>query len=183
MPAKRLFIGIPLPQEIARSLAENRNAANYPELAWVQTENLHITLLFIGNTNIEEIDKIKEKLASLVTFPTFCLHFREVQVVARRGKASMIWGAFENNEDFIDFATQIAQILNIHPDHPPLPHVTLARVKRNRSVKVDKNIFLRIGHMVLPVKKFRLYESNLTPQGAEYSVLEEWCLKDSGHDC
>lgn len=183
MSEKRLFVGIPLPEDIAQPLAACQKEANHPELAWVKTENLHITLLFMGNTKTEEIDNIAEKLASLVTFPTFCLQFKEVQVIARRGKASMIWAAFERNDEFASFATQIAQILNIPPDHPPLPHITLCRVKRNKSVKVDKSIFPAISHLVLPVKKFRLYESNLTPQGSQYRVLEEWYLKESGHDC
>ncbi|QHT67935.1 hypothetical protein GXP67_15455 [Rhodocytophaga rosea] len=64
-----------------------------------------------------------------------------------------------------------------------MPHITLARVKRNKTVSVDKNVFPAINHLKIAVKKFNLYESNLTPQGSVYTVLGEWYLKDSGHDC
>ena len=183
MTQKRLFIGIPLSDELAQTLAACRNFVHHPELAWVSTQNLHITLLFMGDIAVEEIDKIKENLASLVTFPDFCLRFKEVQVISRRGQTNMIWAGFEESLAFTSLATQIAQIVGIPSDYPPLPHVTLARVKRNKKVKVNKNAFQPINHLKLAVKKFNLYESNLTPQGSVYTVLAQWNLKDSGHDC
>jgi 2'-5' RNA ligase len=137
----------------------------------------------MGNISLQETDKIKEKLASLVTFPDFCLHFKDVQVISRRGVTNMIWAGFEESNAFILLATQIAQIVGIPSDKPPLPHVTLARVKRNKKVKVDKNAFPAIHPLKLEVKKINLYESNLTPKGSVYTVLEQWYLKDYGHDC
>jgi 2'-5' RNA ligase len=179
MPEKRLFVGIPLPDELAHTLAVCRNT----ELAWVSTENLHITLLFMGNTPSGEIDNIAGKLASLVTFQGFCLHFSEVLVIKRRGKINMIWAAFEESKEFVSLATQIAQLVGISSDYPPLPHITLARVKQNKTARIDKNVFPAINHLKLAVKKINLYESNLTPQGSVYTILEQWHLKDSGHDC
>jgi RNA 2',3'-cyclic 3'-phosphodiesterase len=183
MSEKRLFVGIPLPDELAKTLATCRNAVHHRELAWVNIENLHITLLFMGDIASGEIDNIAGKLAWLVTFPGFCLRFTEVQVIKKRGKTSMIWAAFEESKEFVALATQIAQIVGIPSDYPPLPHITLARVKRNKIVSVDKNALPAINHLRLAVKKINLYESNLTPQGSVYTVLREWVLKDSGHDC
>ncbi|QHT67934.1 hypothetical protein GXP67_15450 [Rhodocytophaga rosea] len=94
MTEKRIFVGIPSPDELAQPLAACRNALHQPELAWVSTENLHITLLFMGNISCGEIDNIAGKLASLVTFPSFCLCFSEVQVIKRGGKSQYDLGSF-----------------------------------------------------------------------------------------
>jgi RNA 2',3'-cyclic 3'-phosphodiesterase len=183
MSVKRLFVGIPLPDELAQTLATCRKIINHSELAWVSTANMHITLLFLGDVPSGKIDNIAEKLASMVTFPAFCLRFKEVQLINRRGQLNMIWAGFEESSEFTILATQIAQIVNIPSEYPPLPHITLARVKRNKKLKVDKNIFPSIHHLKLAVKNFNLYESKLTPRGSVYTILEQWYLKDSGHDC
>jgi 2'-5' RNA ligase len=183
VPEKRLFIAIPLPDDIIQLLVAYQSIIVHPNLAWVKPENLHITVHFLGNIQKNEIHNIEEKLASLVTFPSFSLQGKEIKAINRRGKIDMIWAGFQESNEFIILATQMAQILRLPLTHPPLPHITLARVKRNKVVKLRDSSFQLTNPMILQVKKVGLYESNLTPHGPVYKVLNEWHLKDSGYDC
>lgn len=183
MPDKRLFIAIPLPNDLIQLLVAYEQIIIHPGLAWVKPENLHITLHFLGNTSESEIHNIEQKLASLVTFPSFSLQGKEVKAINRRGRTEMIWAGFEESKEFVILATQMAQTLQFPLSHPPLPHITLARAKRNKVIKLKDNLFPLTEQVILQVKKFGLYESNLTPQGPIYKVLNEWHLKDSGFDC
>ena len=183
MSEKRLFVAIPLPDALIQLLVTYQQIIVHPYLAWVKPENLHITLHFLGDINETEIHNIEEKLASLVTFPCFSLQGKEIKPINRRGRTEMIWASFEESKEFVILATHMAQILNLPLSHPPLPHITLARTKRNKVVKLKDNSFPLAEPVILQVKKFGLYESNLTPQGPIYKVLNEWHLKDSGYDC
>ena len=78
MADKRLFVAIPLPNDLIQLLGTYQHVIVHPYLAWVKPENLHITLHFLGNTEESEIHNIEEKLASLVTFPSFSLHGKEI---------------------------------------------------------------------------------------------------------
>jgi 2'-5' RNA ligase len=49
MSSKRLFIAIAIPPEIRSTLATYKNHIDLAGLSWVKEENLHITLLFMGN--------------------------------------------------------------------------------------------------------------------------------------
>ncbi|PIQ06660.1 MAG: RNA 2',3'-cyclic phosphodiesterase, partial [Candidatus Nealsonbacteria bacterium CG18_big_fil_WC_8_21_14_2_50_37_10] len=51
----RIFIAVNLPEDIKKKLIDYQ--AKWPELPirWTKKENLHITLIFIGYTNDEEL--------------------------------------------------------------------------------------------------------------------------------
>src|SRR3989338_2215022 len=55
---KRLFIAIKLPTPVKAGLSALEHPS--PNLKWMNPEQLHITLYFLGNTNTAHIDKIKD---------------------------------------------------------------------------------------------------------------------------
>jgi RNA 2',3'-cyclic 3'-phosphodiesterase len=177
MAFKRLFIAIPIPTQIRQALSGCKSFVNIPGLSWVKEENLHITLLFLGNTAVEKIPGIEQKLSALTIHPPFMLHCKAVEPVIKRGKLTMLWAAFEENQDFVRLATGISQTLNHPPDHSPLPHVTLARVKKGQLVKIHTIQLPTIESYQWQVKEYGLWESVLTPQGPEYTKLKQWDLK------
>lgn len=72
---KRLFLAINLPMELKRELANVEKEINsaFPEetadaglFKWVKTENLHITLLFIGQVGDNAEPKLAEAINSVV---------------------------------------------------------------------------------------------------------------------
>ncbi len=66
----RLFVALDLPQELKNQIRE-LCAFGLPGLAWVDTEQLHLSLRFIGEVNEHEFDRIKTCLLKVqqVSFP------------------------------------------------------------------------------------------------------------------
>ena len=174
MSVKRLFVAIAVPPEIRLALYACKNSVVQTGLSWVKEENLHITLLFMGDTPESEIASIKHSLSGLSNRTPFLLQCKQVEAVRRRGKLSMIWAGFEESTQFIELATSVSKVLNVPLDHKPLPHMTLARVKRGYQVKVDTSLFPDISLYSWEVNSFGLWESVLNPQGSIYTVLQEW---------
>jgi 2'-5' RNA ligase len=179
MPSKRLFVAIAIPPEIRKALAASKESFDMPGLSWVREENLHITLLFIGDTEENTIASLEEKLSALSVLRPFTLLCKEVQPVSRRGKLAMIWASFEESPAFVELATGVSNVLNHPPDYTPLPHVTLARVKRGHFIKTDKSSITRELFYQWQVHSFGLWSSVLTPQGSIYKVINEWQLTGS----
>jgi 2'-5' RNA ligase len=177
MNSKRLFLAIAIPPQIRSALAACKVAFSLHGLSWVKEENLHITLLFLGEVEINEMPGIEQKLSSLSDSKPFALQCKEIVPVNRRGKLSMIWASFNQSPEFIDLVTRISAILHHPPDHAPLPHVTLARVKRGQSIKLPPSDMPSIATFQWQVHRFGLWESVLNPQGAVYTVLKEWELR------
>ncbi len=44
----RLFIGLPIPVEITRSLTRSAQTLHLPEPRWTAPEEAHLTLVFLG---------------------------------------------------------------------------------------------------------------------------------------
>jgi 2'-5' RNA ligase len=177
MSSKRLFLAIAIPPEFRSELASYKNHIALEGLAWVKEENLHITLLFLGNIGIEDIPAVEKKLDYLTDIKPFHLKCNEVIPFSRRGKLSMIWASFDESPEFAELAIKISTILHHIADHPPLPHVTLARVRRGHSVKTGKSGLPLAASFSWQVQTFGLWESVLSPQGAAYTLLKEWKLQ------
>jgi 2'-5' RNA ligase len=158
-------------------LAYGKENALIPGLSWVREENLHITVLFLGETDESNIISIEQKLSALRMYSPFHLQCQEVIPISRRGKLSMIWAAFEDSPAFVELATRVSEVLNHPADHDPVPHVTLARVKRGLSVKAGGIEFPAVSSYTWQVEKIGLWASVLSPQGSAYTVLREWELE------
>jgi 2'-5' RNA ligase len=179
MPSKRIFVAIGIPPEIRSALATCKEEIPLPGLSWVKEENLHITVLFLGETSENDLTSIEHKLSVLSTFSPFFLQCKEVIPVTRRGKLSMIWAGFEQCSAFVQLATLVSKVLSYPPDHSPVPHVTLARVKRGQFIKTGNTVFPPVSSYSWQVQKIGLWASVLSPQGSVYTVIREWKLTES----
>ncbi len=179
---KRIFLALPVEDHIKEALEEvNSYFKQFNILKTVSPENYHITLKFLGETDKEKCrniadclkrfspgtDGIPFSLKGLGTFPS--------------GKdPSVIWSGIDTDikainllqkkiEDFTeDFGYK-------KEDRKFVPHLTLARVKRNRVVpeklldyiKSKSDTFFSESSFT----KIILYESILKPDGPEYREI------------
>ena len=63
---KRLFIGIPITDELKNKLENGiQQNISLPFYRWVPKENYHVTTLFLGSVNEKEIDQIRETIQEI----------------------------------------------------------------------------------------------------------------------
>jgi len=179
----RVFIAINLPEDIKKKLTDYQE--KWPELPikWTKKENIHITLIFLGYLNSEElleICKITKEAASrhssfLVKLIKICYG------PPKKMPPRMIWAEGEKSEKFAALRDDLNKVLNIREAREFSPHITLGRVRQmewrriepEERPEVEKDI-----NLTFEVNSIEIMESELKRGGPEYTILESEVLND-----
>ena len=138
----------------------------------MRTENLHITLAFIGGVDESTCDCLQQ-MASAIHLPPFQL---TLDRLGHFPKPRVIWlGSNETPEPLQSLVNAVKRGLlecGLEPETRPFhTHLTLMR-------KVPKNIILdELEALEWSISDFCLVESHTLPEGAEYRVLKRWSLQ------
>lgn len=179
-PSQRLFIAIPLDAEFAESLLEWCEA-QYPAdpgIRWTLPDQLHLTLLFLGEQDAARADEIGKALEKLCEDSVqFDLVFAQVSTQFRATVPAMVWVQFDHCRAFEELSLAAATALGLHPEHKPLPHITLARIKnlKHPNRKLPQRILLDKDN--LTVERIELWLSDATAAGTTYKVLGSYPLQ------
>ncbi len=184
----RTFIGIPLPEEIRERL---RNVVGElkeigTKVVWTRLENLHLTLKFLGDTSLEQLDKVKRSLgeAAEQTVP-FKVSLKGVGGFPNEKKPRILWvgvdeGEAELKKLFYLLEREVALLGLKEEKNEFVPHLTLGRIKfpKTNSALEEKIVHEKerlFGRWT--ISQFNLYQSTLTPEGPVYQVLHEFGFK------
>ena len=185
MKKKRLFLAVNLPKRIKRDLVSIqeilKKRTSSKAVKWVEEENLHLTLLFLGYVSEKEIEKVVDSLAK-VKVDRFWLQLRNLGFFPHEKNPKIVWVGTKGEVDVLKkLYKEIVLVLkkkglSFEPRFSP--HLTLGRIKRGKvsffhSKKVDQIIKLS---KKFSVQKFALMESVLTRQGPKYSLVKDFYL-------
>ncbi len=175
----RLFIALPLPDEV-QDLIVLRSAhlrSRYSGLKWTGRDALHITLVFLGETEEQLVDRIAEKMKRSADFlNSYTMELRGLGTFPRKGRPRVLYlrvvrGLEETQRVFSVLSGELGGAAG-RDRRSFTPHLTLARVREGEKVP-DPNTEgedLRFG---FPVSRMVLYRSHLGPKGARYESLAE----------
>jgi 2'-5' RNA ligase len=177
----RAFVAIDLTEAVREELASlindlKREVPN-KSIRWVRPENIHLTLKFLGDTNIDSLDQITGGLDRVgEEKPPFNLTLDKLGCFPNPRRPRVVWVGVSGHIDTLQSTQKlIDQMLN------PLgwdldkrefhPHLTIGRIKNSKKV-VDSR--LPWGNpmkpLTFPVDSLTLYESILKSSGAVYIV-------------
>ncbi len=172
--------------EVKQKLADMQAAAvqTGADLKLVETENIHMTIRFLGDITLNVADKIFAEMQQ-VQFKPFPVQLLGLGVFPNLNYPRVLWaGIAQGAEQLQNVFSQIEprlQRLGLTPERNAFsPHLTIARVRSGRNKPqfaefVTKNTKYDFG--VVEAKCFRLKRSQLTPRGPIYSTLKEFCPK------
>ena len=189
----RLFIALDIDAEIRQRIREFREQmrALAPDVRWVGPESFHVTLQFLGET--EKLDDIRGALQQVRNAPV-TLSFRGSGFFPTPKSPRIFWVGIEPDESLQQLANSITAAvkpLGFEPDRGPYkPHLTLARSGSGRPRPVRGEHFAAglIGLRMkletvsqsdfgtMTAREFCLYQSKLSPKGAQYIKLERYAL-------
>ena len=188
MEKVRSFIAVNLNPEIKEYLASLQVSLNVPEtkIKWVEKNNLHLTMKFLGDMSLEQRELIKSGLKGIASqyspfiiklssnigiFPTYKMP-RIIWVGIKEGVNQLeeLYNSIENDLSNKGFSRE---------DKYFSGHITIGRVKFIR----DKNNFIQIlerteirNLLSQEVKSIDLMGSKLTPNGPIYSITAKFPL-------
>lgn len=177
----RLFIGIPLANEVVAALERLANSlrTNGDNLRWSSPETWHITLQFLGETSA---DKYACTVAHLrdIHLPQIPISLEGAGVFDRAGvffAGVNVSPELRKLQKRVVAATAICGF--VPEERPYHPHVTLARAKGDhrqalRSLKAK--IGLKTTFPRFDVREFLLYEVFLGSGGSRYEVRDRFPL-------
>ena len=182
----RAFIAISLPAAVVSTLGAVRRAVldvepGWAREKWVAPENLHVTLLFLGDRCDEDLDALAARTAdALRPIEPYRLRLDDLRAVPRPGSASMLWaGGSEgtgHTADMAEYVRHAAAFLDLPEERRPFAtHVTLCRARRPRPVsgaalEAAQHVLDRAADrdLSVSVRAVTLVESTLTPRGPDY---------------
>jgi len=168
----RLFTGLEIPRSVADELAMLRGGL--PGARWIDPENYHVTLRFIGDID----DAMAREIASMLG------------QVRRRGFEMRFDGLSsfggKRPRAVIAVVPPVAPLVELQAEHERImqrvglepegrkysPHVTLARLRDSSSRQVADYLAARgpLNFLTFPVSRFVLFSSRASVGGGPYVV-------------
>jgi RNA 2',3'-cyclic 3'-phosphodiesterase len=191
----RLFVALDIPSEIRERITRfveglQRNA---PDANWVKPASYHVTLKFIGEKSPADAEQLKHILAEIVNAPVN-VAFRGFGFFPSANSPRVFWAGMQHDDALPQLARAVdlacSQLGISREEHEFRPHLTLARggsgsprpKRGERANPKLKYLAEKLQNFPVPdfgtmtAQEFFLYESKLSPAGAQYTKLERFVL-------
>ncbi len=167
---KRLFLALWPDDETRKRIDKLNQAINLKGLKKVKCDNLHVTLVFLGNVDVETQVLISES-AQNISAQSFILNFDHLDYW-RKPRILCLTASQQEPKllALVDALKNACGTCGIKTEERPYkPHITLAR-------KAVSNADVEVGSIVWLAQSFCLAESYSTPDGVHYQILQSWNL-------
>ncbi len=174
----RLFVALSLPQATRIDLA--MLGGGVPGARWVQPENFHITLRFIGEVQPGTAEDLHDALSAINAYP-IDISIKGCGVFGKDMPRS-IWAGVEPDPALTHLQSKIeraCQRMGLPADKRNfMPHVTLARLRNAPPEKVQRYVEEHGLYRAPPfrVSAFDLYSSELSHEGSIYHLEASYPL-------
>ncbi len=194
----RIFLAIPASPGLQQQAFEFQQQHSNLHVRWLSGHNLHITLVPPWEEdNIETVIEILNRHYDRPQHQMFgerrnpYLHEKSRQGSLDKARDDMrviftsasfgpnpnsprlIWATGETPKALPELKSKLESILNTQPEQRDFKtHITLARFRPDDFKTFPSKSLIEQIHWGMPVDSFVLYESHLSPSGAEYEILE-----------
>jgi RNA 2',3'-cyclic 3'-phosphodiesterase len=174
----RLFTGVEIPPDVGQALASLRGGL--PGARWIDPENYHLTLRFIGDVDEVTAHEVASMLER-VKRNAFELHLEGVMSFGGRKPRAVIAPVAPAQPLFEVQAEheRLMQRIGLEPEgRKYTPHVTLARLRDSSSWEVADYLSARGYFRTSPfrVSRFVLFSSRASVGGGPYVVEASYPL-------
>ncbi|HPE77007.1 MAG TPA: RNA 2',3'-cyclic phosphodiesterase [Draconibacterium sp.] len=178
----RTFIAIKIKAEkkLLDLIGDFKKSFAGEEIRWVNIDNLHITLRFLGETSqIRAVEIVKMLELISTKFQPFQFKLKGVSVFKRSSRPQVLLVQIENDPVLKQLALEIDEMIKPLGFRPVesifKPHLTLARIKYIQN-KGEFNSFVnRFGSseiQTVTVSEIIFYQSILGTDGPTYKAIK-----------
>jgi len=169
----RLFIGMPVPKLLANALVRAAHAIELPTARWTPADNMHLTLVFLGEVAEDRLLAIMRALSELETAP-FQVRVTGLDTFPRAG---VLFAEIEPAPRLLQLQARVAEsmarcgfVLESRPYHP---HITLARFRSSLQFNRARSVRIAESKHSFRMEAVNLYRSRPTPDGSRYEILAQ----------
>lgn len=176
MSSVRAFLAVPLPRQLQQSIRAVQRGlkGRIPEARWTRSENLHLTLHFLGEIEQETLEKIKVSVLSVRRCQRpFQVEVKGLGAFPNLRRPRVIWLGLEPRGQLRQLHKVSQRCLRqagvMTESRPYSPHLTIGRLRQHKPDLTD--LLKSAGENsigTLTVDKLVLFESRLRPEGAEH---------------
>jgi 2'-5' RNA ligase len=165
----RLFVAIALPEDLRARLSELQQGV--PAARWVDPDNLHLTLRFIGEADGGQAQDLDAALIQ-VRAAHFEVTLAGVDCFGRGRKSRALWVGVTPAPELDRLQRRVEQAVQAAGFEPEgrkfKPHVTLARLKGDPGHRLHDHLTRNAAYRAeaFEVREFVLFSSFLAQAGA-----------------
>lgn len=183
----RAFIAIKIVPntEVLKLLQHLKDRFPNDSINWVDTNNFHLTLRFIGNTTREQLHELVDKLEDLFSDkPKFEIILNGAGYFKSKNQPRVVFTHLKESEDLLQLVQEIEEsvvVCGFDGEQKTFrPHLTLGRIKsvqnRNRFISIIDEMPM-IEYQKVDVEEIILFQSILKQTGPEYRPIKIFELK------
>jgi 2'-5' RNA ligase len=186
MSLLRAFIAIELPVHVCdviqRQTIRLRQTLGDDLIRWVPTQNMHLTLKFLGDINTSHLDFLKQMLAREANLhQQFNLQLGGLGAFPSSRKPRLLWIGIHAPTDLAALQKSIetgASRLGYEQEERAFsPHLTIGRVRQNANPPELQKVrtaldTIQLGNIgIARIDNVHLFKSDLQPSGSIYTKL------------
>jgi len=146
---------------------------------WVAADKLHVTLLFLGGVEPEAVKDISGEMGRLAAgMARWSSRVRGLGAFPTPRRPRVLWAGVEGRRECFEelysgLERRLAPFREKKEKRAYTPHITLARFKGRTAGSLEEVVqsFAGTDWGELKVDELTLFESRLSPKGAEYIPL------------
>lgn len=178
----RLFTGLEVPRDVAFALSMKKGGL--PGARWIDQENYHITLRYLGEVDWRIARDVTDVLERFSRHERFTVRLNRLDAFGGH-KPRALYAGVETNESLNRLQAaqeRVLQQIGLPPDNRKFsPHVTLARLRNTSPAALARYMHesLQFTCLDFSVGRFVLFSSRESMGGGPYLIEQAFELAAS----
>jgi len=186
----RTFIAIDINPAIRKALQQLQDDLKQCDcrIKWIQPDNIHLTLKFLGDVKLKKIDDVNQALEDLAqNIKPFETELTETGAFPSIDRPQILWAGLKDDQQQIaDLAASLENKLGMigfkKEQKKFSPHITIGRIRTPRNLKA---LSQELSGYSLPtgisqsIQEVILVKSTLTSTGPIYEKLKTFRFRRS----
>lgn len=147
----------------------------YHNVKWVDKDNLHLTLKFLGEVEELKSESVKAKLGNIAQrFTNFSFTYQGISAFPNKRRAKVIFVAVKDGEKIIELMKIIdndLSTLGFNREKSYVPHLTLGRARVPLDISHSD---VNFSPLTVNASGLSLIKSTLTRYGPIYEVISQF---------